>query len=117
MPIRSITDVLSPLSAKSQDQQKLDETKLRKACMEFESIFIQQLLKSMRDTIPKSGLFGTSSGKDIFQSLFDQEMSSSLAQQRGVGFGKMLFDEMAKKRSKPDPLSLKEGLPKQPIKE
>jgi peptidoglycan hydrolase FlgJ len=94
MPIRFITETLSPLSAKAEDQQNVDEAKLKKVCMDFESIFIQQLLKSMREAIPQSGLFGSSSGKDIFQSLFDQEMSSSLAHQRGVGFGKMVYTQM-----------------------
>ncbi len=112
MPIRTITEVLSHPPAKVDDQKKIDEEKLKKACMEFESIFVQQLLKSMRQTIPESGVFGESSQKNLFQSLFDQELSRNLANQRGLGVGKMLFDQMWKKREEDSPFPPKESVSK-----
>jgi peptidoglycan hydrolase FlgJ len=112
MPIRSITEVLSHPPAKVDDQKKIDEDKLKKTCMDFESIFIQHLLKSMRQTIPQSGVFGESSQKNLFQSFFDQELSRNLANQRGLGIGKMLFDQMRKKREESSPFPSKESVSK-----
>jgi flagellar protein FlgJ len=100
MPIRSITEVLSQPPSKLEDQKKIDEEKLKKACMDFESIFVEHLLKSMRQAIPQSGIFGEGSEKNLFQSLFDQELSRNLANRRGLGIGRMLFDQM-QKRSEP----------------
>jgi flagellar protein FlgJ len=97
MPIRSIAETFSHSSSNAQKSDKADGEKLRKACMDFESIFTQQLMKSMRKTIPASGMFGESSGKTIFESLFDQELGRSLAQQRGLGLGKMVYEQMRKR--------------------
>ena len=35
---------------------KTKETKLREACQGFESVFLSQLFKEMRSTLPKGGL-------------------------------------------------------------
>jgi flagellar protein FlgJ len=97
MPIQSIRDqtVQGP-SAKGQGP-KIDEEKLKKACMNFESLFIQRLWKSMRQTVMKSGLFGGGTEEEVYQSLFDQELSKSLASGRGISLGKMIYEQMMKK--------------------
>jgi len=72
----------------------MDEDKLRKACGDFESIFLQQLLHAMRQTIPHGGFLKEGPEKDIFQSLFDQELSKTLAERKGIGLGEMLFRQL-----------------------
>ena len=74
----------------------MDEEKLRKACVDFESIFLQQLLQVMRQTIPHGGFLKEGPEKDIFQSLFDQELSKTLAERKGTGLGEMLFRQLKK---------------------
>ena len=72
----------------------IDEEKLRKACTDFESIFLNQILQAMRQTIPHGGFLKEGPEKDIFQSLFDQELSRSLAGRKGMGLGEMIFRQM-----------------------
>jgi soluble lytic murein transglycosylase-like protein len=53
--------------------------KLRKAATDFESLFVQQLLKQMRKSIPDSGLFGEGMAGDIYQSMFDESIATAIA--------------------------------------
>jgi flagellar protein FlgJ len=106
MPIESITDKTAQALSKGQGQKKIDEEKLKKACRDFEAIFIQQMLKAMRQTVPESELFGKGPEKDIFQSLFDEEWIRSLAQQGGLGIGKMLYRQVHPPEARKDILSV-----------
>ena len=76
--------------------KKIDEGKLKKACEDFESIFISQMLKEMRESIPKSGLLDGGSEQDAYLSLFDEAFSKSMAQGGGIGLGKILYQNVMK---------------------
>jgi peptidoglycan hydrolase FlgJ len=92
LPILGMNEPLNPLpSARTQQEKRIDEEKLKKACADFEAIFIQQLFKSMRQTVPKGGLLGEGPGMEIYQSLFDQELSKSLASHGRLGLGGMIY--------------------------
>ncbi len=72
----------------------MEERKLEKVCLEFEAIFINQILKAMRKTIPQSGFFKKESGRELFESLFDSEISRIVSQKGGFGLGKILYKKM-----------------------
>ena len=85
----------TPESAgKAPGVKKIDEGKLKKACEDFESIFISQMLKEMRKSIPKSGLLDGGSEQDAYLSLFDEAFSKSMAQGGGIGLGKILYQNI-----------------------
>lgn len=63
---------------------------------QFESIFIQMMLKSMRDATPKSELFG-SNQMDTYMSMADQQISLSLSENGGIGIARMLVEQMQAK--------------------
>lgn len=94
---------------------KADEkAELKKAAVEFESMFINQLLKVMRETVEKSELFHGGSGEEIYTSLFDTELSREIASSGGIGLDKILLDQLARNESAPDkpdnnPLSVKKA--------
>lgn len=83
-------------------EKGIDEKKLEKACMDFESIFTYQMLKSMRQTVPKTGFFGEGPGREIFESLFDQELSRSLAYGGKMGLGKKIYEQMMRRFKTPE---------------
>ncbi|MEA3486366.1 MAG: rod-binding protein [Thermodesulfobacteriota bacterium] len=66
-------------------QSGISEKKLKKACADFESIFISYMLKTMRRTIPQNGL-NKFPGKDIYATMIDQKVAEDLAK-RGGGIG------------------------------
>ncbi len=71
--------------------KKIDEKKLKKASEDFEALFINQLLQSMRRTVLKSKLLEDAPGKEVYQSLFDREISKKMAQKGALGVGKIIY--------------------------
>ncbi len=87
----------SPLSSTPQSNRKIDEGRLKKACTDFESLFINRIIESMRKAVPESGFLGGGPDKEVFQSLFDQELSRSIASAGGIGLGKMIYEQMMRR--------------------
>jgi flagellar protein FlgJ len=70
-------------------------TTLREATQQFESLFVSQLLKSMRATVPESHLFGSESSQNVFREMLDQEFASRAADSGGIGIGEMLYRQLS----------------------
>ena len=66
---------------------------LEEVAAQFESIFLQQMLKSMRDATVKSDLFD-SSQMDTYQNMADQQLAVQLAEQGGIGLARMMVEQM-----------------------
>ena len=66
------------------------ESKINAACTEMESLFIQNMFKEMRASIPKGGL--TSGGKagEMFTDMLDAEMAKSFSASGGIGLSSMV---------------------------
>ncbi len=72
--------------------QDLKKEKLEKACAEFESLFINQLLKSMRSSVTETGFLGNSEESKIVRSMFDQQLSERIAETRGIGLSRVILE-------------------------
>lgn len=68
---------------------------LKEAVSEFESLFINQMLKSMRDTIGKSELFHGGNAEEIYTSMLDTELSKNMARSGGIGLSEMLLRQFS----------------------
>jgi len=68
---------------------------LKKVTREFESVFLEQLFKTMRKTIPKSGFLDGGQSEEIYTYMLDQELSKKLSQ-RGIGIADMLYKQLSK---------------------
>ncbi|HHY41461.1 MAG TPA: flagellar biosynthesis protein FlgJ [Thermoanaerobacterales bacterium] len=77
--------------AESQDKEKLKEV-----CQQFESIFINYMLKSMRATVPDGGLFDKGVTYDIVLSMHDQALAEEISLNGGIGLAKQLYEELSK---------------------
>lgn len=66
---------------------------LRAAAKQFEALFLQMVLKSMRDAVPSNGLFDSDQTR-LFQSLQDQQTAMNLAQGRGVGLADVIYRQL-----------------------
>lgn len=62
-----------------------ERAQLRKATQEFESMFLNIVLKSMRDSVQKSGFIDGGNAEEIYKSMLDQEYAKSLAEQGSTG--------------------------------
>jgi len=70
------------------------DKRLKRTCLEFESMFITYMLKSMRKTVAENGLLGNSNESKIFTSMFDEKLALGIAEGGGIGVGKMLFEQL-----------------------
>jgi flagellar protein FlgJ len=70
------------------------EKKLKKACADFESLFIYHMFKTMRSTVPRSGTLNPLTGKDTYEMMMDQKVSEELSKKGGLGLQEMLFRQM-----------------------
>ena len=57
------------------------DEKLYKACQDFESIFFQMMMKSMRQTVDKTDLTDGGFGEEVFQGMMDEQISTQAAKQ------------------------------------
>ena len=78
-----------------QIEKQLQDGRLRKACQGFEEIFLNMMLKEMRKALPKGGLFPETLQKDIYTSLFDQQIAKDISTGRGVGVSEMLYENLS----------------------
>lgn len=66
---------------------------IKGAAKQFEALFLNMVMKSMRDATPQNGPFDNEQTK-MFTSMLDQQLSQSLAQ-RGVGLADMLTRQLS----------------------
>ncbi len=76
--------------------RETDVKKLKKLTADFESVFLYYVLKTMRDTVPKSGFMDGKNGEEIYRSMMDQEIAKSMAEKRESGISDMLFKQLNK---------------------
>lgn len=67
----------------------------RKAAKMMEGLFMRQLLKTMRKTVPKGGIMNGGMSQDIFTEMFDGAMADEMSKGRGVGLADMLFSQLS----------------------
>jgi len=78
----------------SQKQIK-DLTKLKELSIEFESFFMKETVDAMRKTVPKSGLIDGGNAEEIYRSMYDDQLSKSMAESGGTGIAKAIFNQMS----------------------
>ena len=80
--------------AKMRAQAQQDDSKvMRESAEQFESIFINMMIKSMRDATERSGMLDSEAGK-MYESMMDQELASQLAKQGVFGVADALEAQM-----------------------
>lgn len=71
-----------------------DEARLRRACAQMEGVFLSQLMKAMRETIPQDGIINGGSGEDMFTAMLDEHVSDTAAARQERGLGAALFRQL-----------------------
>ncbi len=85
------------LAALKNDAKAQAPTALKEAARQFESLFTQMLLKSMREANKSFGgdsLFGSDQA-DLYQDMFDDQIAMQMSKGRGLGLADMLIRQLA----------------------
>ena len=88
----AITD-FSQFTGLRADADRNDPAALREVATQFEALFVQSLLKNMRGAELAEPLFG-SDQMDMYQDMFDQQISLEMAGGRGIGLAEMLVRQL-----------------------
>jgi len=90
---QSITTI-SNLKNDATDPKERKLHSLRKSCREFEAIYINEMYKTMRKTVPDSGLFEKDMANTLYQEMLDMEMARKTAEGDGMGIGKAMYEQL-----------------------
>lgn len=95
----SSTDLSSRIAADASSLNSLKQAarentpeSVKEAAKQFEALFVNMMLKSMRDATPKEGMFDSEHSR-TFTGMLDQQLSQKIAN-RGLGLADMLAKQM-----------------------
>jgi len=94
LPLSALTLQASQLKKLPETKGVSDDAKLRESANDFEAIFIQQMLKTMRKTSFESDLLPKSEGEKVFQSLLDEQYAQISAKSGSLGLGEMIYQQL-----------------------
>lgn len=88
---RAWTDIkgLEALKADSASPQAM-----RRVAQEVEAMFLQMMLKSMRDASQGDGIFDSQEGR-LYQDMFDKQIALDMSQHQNVGIATMLMRQLS----------------------
>ena len=72
------------------------DAKLKATCQEMEAVFLNLMLKQMRETVPKGNLLGNTQAEQTFTSMLDTELTKNMAKAGGMGLADMLYRQLSK---------------------
>ena len=86
------------LDAQSVDKLRLQakqdpDAALKAVAQQFEGIFMNMMLKSMREATPKDGMLDSEQGS-LYTQLFDQQLAQKLSAGKGLGVADMLVKQL-----------------------
>lgn len=91
-PIGASTSAMTGVSP-----QERRHASLKKAAEQLEGVFVQQLFKAMRDTVPQGdGIVTGGAGEDIFTGLLDQHLAAETPKQWEGGFADALYRQLSR---------------------
>jgi len=94
LPLSALTLRMDQLREIPDAKGKTDDARLREASNEFEAIFIQQMLQTMRKTSLESDFIKKSEGEKIFRSMLDEQYAILSAKSRRLGLGEMIYQQL-----------------------
>lgn len=75
--------------------KKQGEEGLMEACEEFESIFVNEIFKAMRRTVPHGELIPRGMAEDIFESMLDEEIARKSSKTNDFGLSRILYEQLS----------------------
>lgn len=76
-----------------------DDKKLKEACKEFETYFINYIFKQMQSSVyainKDKGLIKRSQGEEMFSEMLIEEYSKTATENGGIGLANMMYKQMS----------------------
>ncbi len=98
------------LASAAWDAQSLNDLKakagedpaanIRPVARQVEGMFVQMMLKSMREALPKEGLFSSENTR-LYTSMYDQQIAQQMTAGKGLGLAEMMVKQMTPEQPLP----------------
>ena len=98
--VPSVFDLQS-LSALKKGVKDADPKALKAAAQQFEALFLQMVLKSMRDATPREGMFDSEQTR-LYESLLDQQLAQVMAARGNTGLAAVIERQLTRSAAVPD---------------
>jgi len=85
----SFSDVLKKTGGEQGPEEKKET--LKKLCQDMESIFMYQMIKVMRKSVPESEFVEKGPGEKIFKEMLDEKYAQKMASASTTGLADMLY--------------------------
>ena len=85
----SFSDILKKADG-GEDREEKKKT-LKQLCQDMESIFLYQMIKVMRKSVPESDFLEKGPGEKIFKEMLDEKYSQKMASASTTGLSEMLY--------------------------
>ena len=89
-----MTRIQGPPASATQPSLTADEQRLRAVTKQLEGVFVQQLFKAMRETVPQDGFTDGGAGEEIFTGMMDETMATHVPNQWDRGIGESLYRQL-----------------------
>ena len=91
-PVRTVSAAETKPATETTPEQK----KLRKAASDLEGLFVSQMFKAMRATVPTDeGIVSGGSGEEIFTGLMDEHLAAETPSHWGGGISAALYRQLS----------------------
>ena len=92
--VNKIDRVQNSLESGKTSSSSKSVVRLKEACFELESLFINYLLKEMRATIPRSGFISSGKAEEICTFMLDSQLAKEMAARGGIGLSSLLCEQL-----------------------
>ena len=93
----AIARKLENISASGKKISREEKIKqLKQTAAEFESIFVHNLLKTMRSTIQKTNIISGGNAENIYQDMLDENYSKIAVQRSDFGIARKVYEQFSK---------------------
>jgi Rod binding domain-containing protein len=75
------------------------KAEIRKVAGEFQSLFVELMLKSMRETVSQDKLTGGGHGEEVYGSMLDHEYAAAISRRGNLGLAEMIERQMLAQES------------------
>ena len=99
MDVKVVREETIPTLMKRLNAKDSEDKKLKKACTDFEAVFMGYMLKTMRKTVPHDDKGAMGNQKEIYDSMFDQQLTTQISQsKKSFGIGEAMYRQLSRKR-------------------
>jgi len=87
--------LISPQTQPGTNRKQRDLQSLRESSREFETLYVMEMFKVMRKSVPDGGLFKKDMSTEVFQEMLDMETAKAVTRGHGLGIAEAMYKQMA----------------------